>query len=74
MKVKIEFETKDKNNEFYHVYKKEGFLSGWDYVGRFKTIEDAYEWSLSRNEKVTFKGLYNRGRRSTVLNDYPNRL
>lgn len=65
--TKIEIYPQKKELEKFHVFQKDSFLDNWREVGRFKTIDEAEEYALSRGESVNYRGIYEDGKKKGMM-------
>lgn len=64
MRLRVNYIKKDKNQEPYHLEKKEeGFFEPWIWIGKFKTLKEAEEFGKSRAEHIIYEGIYENGNR-----------
>jgi hypothetical protein len=51
-RIKIEFFPFEDEEKKAHLYIKENMLVGWRSLGTFKTVDEATEYALAREEKL----------------------
>lgn len=69
--IKIEIYPERKELERFHVMQKDHLLEKWREVGKFKTLDEAEEFSLSRAENVKYKGIFEDGKRKGMMDFTP---